>query len=100
MNQVKRAQLVSRDPATPHFTHDCDKCRYLGRLNGEDLYYCETHDEYVRRFGHMGPCYGSVSADLVHGTLFFTGTPYAFAALLSTRKMPPLAWTAEATPDL
>ena len=93
--KTKRAQLVSANPAVPHFAHDCDQCKYLGRLNGEDLYYCEGHDEFIRRFGDDGPDYGAMPADAIFGTHQFTGTPYALASQLHLRQVPPHEWVAQ-----
>lgn len=53
--------------AEPQFTHDCDKCQFLGRYTCEfngpcDLYYCgasEFRDTVIARFGDDGPNYTS-----------------------------------------
>lgn len=73
MNKV--AKLQSRNVRPVH-KHDCACCRFLGRLNGEDLYYCIRHGEYIRRFGSREPDYGSL------GDFTPPGSPYALAAKL------------------
>ena len=67
--------------AEPKFEHDCDQCRFLGRLDGEDLYVCQGG--YTRRFGDEPHANGSL------GELTPPGTPYAFAAALQERDLPP-----------
>lgn len=50
----------------PKHRHDCDKCKFLGRFRGHDLY---VHDrrpsfnvvELVARYGSSGPEYASTS---------------------------------------
>ena len=49
---------------TPQFEHDCDKaCRFLGHVNGRDLYYCVGHDEtsdsFVCRYSSEDGAYSS-----------------------------------------
>ena len=92
--KTKRAQLVSANPAVPHFAHDCDQCKYLGRLNGEDLYYCPQDDTFIRRFGDRDEENGAMAADLAWGG-YIPGTPYAFASLVQARQLPALEWVAE-----
>ena len=96
--QTKMAQLVSASPIVPHFVHDCDKCQYLGRLNGEDLYYCPQDETFVRRFGDRDSDNGAMPVDVILTTPAFTGTPYSFANVLHTRRLvggiPALEWTA------
>jgi len=70
---MSTASIASRN-VSPTFQHDCDCCRFLGSLDGADLYVCK--DGYVRRFGNDGPEYGSL------GNLAPAGTPYALAAKL------------------
>jgi hypothetical protein len=52
----------------PEFTHDCTKCKFLGRTIGggrmADLYYCESTlspamDTLIARYGNDGPEYYS-----------------------------------------
>jgi len=64
---------------SPKFTHDCDACKFLGRLNGEDLYFCPNGGDFVRRFGNEGHEYGSFGSEAPEGT------PYAFAKALTKR---------------
>ncbi len=51
---------------TPQFTHDCDRCTFLGRYENEghgqshDLYWCNqggTRDTVIARWGNDGPQY-------------------------------------------
>ncbi len=79
------AKLVSKATVAPKFTHDCCKCKFLGRLNGEDLYVCES-GEFSRRFSSKDQDSGSL------GTFAPPGTPYAFAKALSLRELPPRAY--------
>jgi len=53
------------------FTHDCDKCNYLGRHNEFDLYFCATEPTVIARYGEeadyksgMGFAYKYVSEPL------------------------------------
>lgn len=43
----------------PRFTHDCDKCAYLGEYRDDDLYFCPQgrHPTVSSRFGNAGPDY-------------------------------------------
>jgi hypothetical protein len=82
---TKIAKLVRRN-VTPIFAHDCNMCRFLGRLNGEDLYVCRG--EYICRFGNEEPDYSTL------GDLTPVGTPYAFAKELARRSLPPAEYTA------
>jgi len=68
--------------ATPAFTHDCDRCRFVGRLDGEDLYVC-ANGEYARRFGNEGHEYGSL------GDMAPEGSPYNLIRAIVARKLPP-----------
>lgn len=77
MNKV--AKLVRRN-VTPVFTHDCEACKFLGRLNGEDLYVCPNDGSYVRRFGNEPSDNGSL------GNWTPEGSPYALARELHARR--------------
>lgn len=52
---------------SPKYTHDCDKCVFLGTFNGEgfkeeeqDLYFCsEIYPTVITRYGNDGPEYTS-----------------------------------------
>ena len=91
---MKKAHVVSSNPAVPHFAHDCEACKFLARLNGEDLYYCPQDDTFVRRFGDRDSENGSMQADLAWGG-YIPGTPYAFASLVQARQLPALEWIAQ-----
>lgn len=45
----------------PKFTHDCEKCDFLGHYNGGDLYCCGDHTGFtvIYRYGSDGPEYNS-----------------------------------------
>jgi hypothetical protein len=90
---MKKAHPVSASPAVPHFVHDCEACKFLARLNGEDLYHCEKDDAFIRRFGDLPADNGAMGADLAWGG-YVPGTPYAFAALVQARQLPALEWEA------
>lgn len=76
---MKKATLVARN-VKPSFEHDCADCTFLGSLDGEDLYHCPKHGEYIRRFGDEGHQYGSL------GNLCPEGSPYALAQALLARR--------------
>lgn len=42
----------------PKFVHDCEVCKYIGEVEGHDLYTCVT--SIVLRFGDDGPEYNSI----------------------------------------
>ena len=45
---------------TPTYLHDCPQCVFLGRHNGQDLYFCDqTIPTVVARFGDEGSEYTS-----------------------------------------
>jgi hypothetical protein len=47
---------------TPTYRHDCKSCVFLGRHNGQDLYFCEQGGSIptvVARFGDEGSEYTS-----------------------------------------
>ena len=44
---------------TPLFTHDCDKCQFLGTFKKHDLYFCAAGPTVVARYGNDGPEYKS-----------------------------------------
>lgn len=42
------------------FTHDCDKCQFLGHYEGHDLWYCAPPGvTIIARWGSDGPDYCS-----------------------------------------
>lgn len=54
--------LVVSDEEKPLFRHDCDKCTFLGRHAGHDLYFCPQGGlvpTVIARFGDDGPDYVS-----------------------------------------
>jgi hypothetical protein len=56
---------VASPAVAPRFTHDCDKCRFVGGTDGGDWYICgDVHfgdGEYIRRYGNDGPDYSAGS---------------------------------------
>jgi len=47
---------------TPRFTHDCERCRFLGDYEEYDLYVCARDgkiDTVIARYGSDGPEYMS-----------------------------------------
>lgn len=55
----------------PIHKHDCNRCKFLGSFNGEDLYYCPPYDStskhwtLVSRYGEMGDyCSGGHKTDM------------------------------------
>lgn len=77
----KVAKIVERNVKPAH-AHDCADCRFLGRLNGEDLYACRKTGratEYLRRFGSHEADYGSL------GDLTPEGSPYSLARQIHAR---------------
>ena len=77
MSSTKTARLVRRN-VKPVFQHDCDVCRFIGRLDGQDLYLCGGR-EYVRRFGNSDCENGSL------GDFAPPGSPYALTKALVAR---------------
>jgi len=72
-----KAKIVTRNVA-PRFTHDCDACRFLGNLDGQDLYVCKD-GSLIRRTGNEGPDYGSIPGDMPPPK----GSPYSLARVLA-----------------
>jgi len=79
---MKTAKLVTRR-IRPLYRHDCDECRFLGRLDGKDLYCCSRTGDFTARFGSGESQYGSL------GTLTPGGSPYSLARQLLDRRLPP-----------
>lgn len=51
-----------REPISPHFTHDCDDCTFIGHYEGHDIYRCEQGGimpTIIARWGSDGPQYSS-----------------------------------------
>lgn len=63
---------------TPHYTHDCDSCEYLGQYDHNDrvfdLYYCPRCDEgsVLARYSNEGSNYLSIML----GVLLYAGYPH------------------------
>lgn len=58
------------NPIAPKFKHDCDKCRFLGRLKGQDAYVCRSsidadEDSFILRYGDEGWAYSSINRHLL-----------------------------------
>ena len=51
------------------FTHDCDVCKYLGRYEEYDLYFCKDEPTVVARFSSVGADYASGMAFATIGGL-------------------------------
>lgn len=69
------------------WTHDCDKCRFLGQLNTDagsyDLYHCQAAllgGSLIARYGSDGPEYMSVPFDMASSTKM---APLQVAAILA-----------------
>lgn len=82
------AKLIGRS-VRPIFEHDCEDCRFLGRLDGKDLYVCKqgsTRDDpaLVIRFGSE-PAWNS-AARIQDAQ---PGSAYALARELSRRNGEP-----------
>lgn len=79
---IKTARCIVANVA-PLLPHDCPRCRFLGRLNGNDLYACGN--ELVVRFGweeHEYRCWDSnVAAP--------EGSEFALAKKLQLRRLRP-----------
>lgn len=87
---MKVAHPVSLATVAPALPHDCPACRFLGTLDGEDLYVCDRRVfgsadpvEYIRRFGKEDHEYGSL------GDYAPPGSAYSLAKALAERKLPP-----------
>lgn len=81
---MKKAKLVCKNVKPVH-EHDCDNCKFVGRLNGQDLYACVTPRgvEYSARYGSDGPQYSSL------GSFTPEESPVALAKALHERGLPP-----------
>lgn len=59
--------------SAPVFTHDCDVCRFLGHVEGCDLYVCGGENPMLltvlARFGSFGPDYSSAPVDVIKSSL-------------------------------
>jgi hypothetical protein len=79
------AKLVSRN-VSPIHSHDCNQCRFVGRLDGKDLYVCRKPGlpiEYIARFGSTDREYTSL------GDWTPEGTEYNLAKQIEARRLPP-----------
>ncbi len=87
---MKVAKLVSKRTVSPVHAHDCEHCKFLGRVNGQDLYACVTARgvEYSARYGSEGPQYSSL------GSFTPEGSPVALAKALHERGLPPREYRA------
>ena len=83
------ARCVSKVAVAPRHDHDCDSCRYLGQLDNDDLYYCPS-GAYVVRHSSEPSDNGSFGLDM--GIAPSPGSPYALAAAIRARKLPPRAY--------
>lgn len=63
----------------PQFTHDCDKCTFIGIIDGKDAYVCVS--SVVLRRGNEGPDYDSIPIEMV-----LPDTPFAVALRMGVRK--------------
>lgn len=64
----------------PRFEHGCDRCLFLGSLDGSDLYYCRACGDYIRR-------YGSEDWERDVNPIPAKGTPLAFAHVLLVKHL-------------
>jgi len=80
------AKFVSGN-VSPRFEHDCDKCKFLGILDGNDLYSCVEGNmgrkTYIVRDGNDGPEYRSMPAEAVRH--FPDGIAYKLAEILDNK---------------
>ena len=56
--------MTKQQLAQPRYTHDCDRCRFLGAVDKYDLYLCPENPGRVTalaRYGNTGPEYASRS---------------------------------------
>ena len=77
------ARPLSKSVAAPIFLHDCKACRFLGRINGRDLYFCPNGNDYLARFGSKGEEYTSL------GNHTPSGSVYNLARKIMAAKVPP-----------
>jgi hypothetical protein len=90
---MKVAKLVARNVRPVH-SHDCSTCKFLGRLDGRDLYVCSRAAstdgtrmrEFVARFGPTDREYTSL------GDWTPEGTEYSLARQILLRGLPPNAY--------
>jgi hypothetical protein len=71
----------------PQWTHDCDRCTYLGSVDHTkgraDWYTCT--DSVVARFGSEGADYWSMPKDMVNNDRYLTGEMTVVARLMLLR---------------
>lgn len=74
----------------PKFTHDCEECKFIGRLDGHDCYVHESPSQvtYVKRYGSDGPEYGSHSFLRHSHSEHPTARPYGDWEILSRMATP------------
>lgn len=59
---------------TPQFTHDCDTCRFIGRINGFDVWMHDTEPRsLIARYGNEGSEYTSVPPNLFRSWIAMNG---------------------------
>jgi hypothetical protein len=94
---MARARLVSKG-ATPRYEHDCDECRFLGRMDEFDLYRCESaqplKQSHIARSGSRGPEYSSMPASFTPAGSVYALCAELYARLKDGRLSGPCAWTA------
>ena len=63
---LKTEKKILTDIEPARFTHDCDVCKYLGRYQEYDLYFCKEAPTVVGRFSSKGADYTSGMAFATH----------------------------------
>lgn len=79
MNNLK--DFANETKETPIYAHDCDRCKFLGCYNGQDLYYCPPYDPKSRP-----KRWGLISRYGVHGDYCSGGWKTANPQMLEARK--------------
>lgn len=95
MKTIMKMATVAATHVRPVFVNNCAECKFLGRVNDQDMYYCATRGEYICRFGDAEGDYGSAYLDLAP-----SGTYFALAAEIVRRGLPPCAWNFRRVTDL
>lgn len=81
------AKLVCRNVG-PMYRHDCESCKFVGRLDDRDIYVCFEDSTFVVRFGSRPGENGAHAA--IHPPE--PGSIYALARALVDRDEAPAAY--------
>lgn len=83
--EEKESPDVLRLDNGPLYTHDCDKCVFLGSYDEKDMYYCpqEGLDTVIARFSDEGSDYISGLPIAVYEMAYHVSPPLRVAYLIA-----------------